>query len=276
MLKELNIMNKLIGVDLDGTLLNSKNEISSYSKKIIDRTLDQGHKVAIITGRDYYSSIHIAKELFSGINGGLLASSNGAHVYDLKSNETIINHIIKKEVVKDIIRFSRNLGLTYFIYKDNKVLVDTIETYDIDYIHTKNKIDIVLVDNLEEHITEDLNKVVISGKPDKIRENIEKIKGRFSNEINPICSMPQFIDCIPAGINKGVCINELGKYYNIDRKYIVSFGDGINDIEMLEASGIAVSMGNAVDSVKKISDYVGPSNHEDGVAKFIENYVLID
>lgn len=269
-------MKKLIGVDLDGTLLNSKNEISNYSKEVIYKALDQGNKVALITGRDYYSSIHIAKELFSRTDGGLLASSNGANVYDLKSSKTVINHLIKKEIVKDIISFSRNLGLTYFIYKDNKVLVDKIETYDIDYIHTKNKIDIVVVDNLEDEVNEGLNKVVISGKPDKIRENIEKIKGRFSNEINPVHSMPQFIDCIPAGINKGICINELGKYYNIDRKDIVSFGDGINDIEMLEASGIAVSMGNAVDSVKKISDYVGLSNHEDGVAKFIENYVLID
>ena len=269
-------MNKLIGVDLDGTLLNSKNEISSYSKKIIDRALDQRHKVAIITGRDYYSSIHIAKELFSGINGGLLASSNGAHVYDLKSNEIIINHIIKKEVVKDIINFSRNLGLTYFIYKDNKVLVDTIETYDIDYIHTKNKIDIVVVDNLEEHINEDLNKVVISGEPDKIRDNIDKIKDRYSNEINPVCSMPQFIDCMPVGINKGVCIKEIGDYYNIDRENIVSFGDGINDIEMLKASGISVSMGNAVYNAKAISDYVGLSNNDEGVAKFIQKYILKD
>lgn len=269
-------MKKLIGVDLDGTLLNSKSEISNYSKEIMDRALEQGHKVAIITGRDYYSSIHIAKELFSGTNGGLLASSNGAHVYDLKSKKTIINHLIKKEVVKDIIGFSRNLGLTYFIYKNNKVLVDKKETYDIDYIHTKNKIDIVVVENLEDHINEGLNKVVISGKPDKIRENIGKIKGRFSNKINPVCSMPQFIDCMPIGINKGVCINELGKYYNIDRKDIVSFGDGINDFEMLIASGISVSMGNGVDGLKKISDYICLSNDDDGVAKFIEKYLLND
>lgn len=269
-------MNKLIGVDLDGTLLNSKNEISDYSKEVIYKALEQGHKVAIITGRDYYSSIHIAKELFAGINGGILASSNGAHVYDLKSNKTIINHLIKREVAKNIISFSRSLGLTYFIYKDNKVLVDNIETYDIDYIHTKNKIDIVVVDKLEDYINEGLNKVVISGKADKIIENIGKIKDRFSNEINPVCSMPQFIDCMPVDINKGICINELGEYYNIDRKDIVSFGDGINDIEMLEASGIAISMGNAVDSVKKISDYVGLSNDDDGVAKFIEKYLLND
>lgn len=267
-------MNKLIGVDLDGTLLNSKNEISDYSKEVIYKALEQGHKVAIITGRDYYSSIHIAKELFAGINGGILASSNGANVYDLKSKKTIINHLIKKEVVKDIIGFSRNLGLTYFIYKDNKVLVDKKETYYIDYIHKKNKIDIVVVENLEEHINEGLNKVVISGKPDKIKENFCKIKDRYSNEINPVCSMPQFIDCMPVGINKGICINELGEYYNIDRKDIVSFGDGINDIEMLEASGIAISMGNAVDSVKRIADYISLSNDDDGVAKFIEKYIL--
>lgn len=118
--------------------------------------------------------------------------------------------------------------------------------------------------------------MVISGKPDKIRENIGKIKGRFSNKINPVCSMPQFIDCMPIGINKGVCINELGKYYNIDRKDIVSFGDGINDFEMLIASGISVSMGNGVDGLKKISDYICLSNDDDGVAKFIEKYLLND
>lgn len=269
-------MRKLIGVDLDGTLLNSKNEISDYSKEIIGKALNQGHKLAIITGRDYYSSIHIAEELFRGKNKGILASSNGAHVFDLESNKTIINHLIRKEIVMDLLSFVRSLGLSYFIYSDNKVLVDMIDTYGIDYIHIKNKIDIAVVDNLEDYIGEGLSKVVISGKPEKIKENFWKIKERYEKEINPVNSMPQFIDCMPVGINKGISIREIGNHYGIDRKDIVSFGDGINDIEMLKASGFSVSMGNAVHDAKAISDYVGLSNNDDGVAEFIEKHILKD
>lgn len=267
-------MSKLIGIDLDGTLLNSKNEVSNYSKEIIDKALGQGHKVAIITGRDYYSSIHIAEELFKGRNKGILASSNGAHVFDFKSNKTIINHLIRKEIVLDLISFVRKLGLSYFIYNDNKVLIDVIDTYDIDYIHIKNKIEIVLVDNLEKYVCDGLSKMVISGKPEKIKENFVKIKDRYKNEITPVRSMPQFIDCMPVGINKGVCITEIGNYYGINRKDIVSFGDGINDIEMLKASGFSVSMRNAANDAKVVSDYVGLSNNDDGVAKFIEKYIF--
>ena len=77
-----------------------------------------------------------------------------------------------------------------------------------------------------------------------------------------------------AGVNKGKAMIELGKLLGISREEIMAFGDGNNDLKMLKEVGTGVAMENAISSVKEAADYVTLSNDEEGVAKFIEKYVL--
>ena len=77
-----------------------------------------------------------------------------------------------------------------------------------------------------------------------------------------------------AGVNKGKAMIELGKLLGIPREEIMAFGDGNNDLKMLKEVGTGVAMVNAIPSVKEAADYVTLSNDEEGVAKFIEKYVL--
>ena len=77
-----------------------------------------------------------------------------------------------------------------------------------------------------------------------------------------------------AGVNKGKAMIELGKLLGISREEIMAFGDGNNDLKMLKEVGTGVAMENAIPSVKEAVDYVTLSNDEEGVAKFIEKYVL--
>ena len=77
-----------------------------------------------------------------------------------------------------------------------------------------------------------------------------------------------------AGVNKGKAMIELGKLLGIPREEIMAFGDGNNDLKMLKEVGTGVAMENAIPPVKGAADYVTLSNDEEGVAKFIEKYVL--
>lgn len=77
-----------------------------------------------------------------------------------------------------------------------------------------------------------------------------------------------------AGVNKGKAMIELGKVLGIPREEIMAFGDGNNDLKMLKEVGTGVAMENAIPSLKEAADYVALSNDEEGVAKFIEKYVL--
>lgn len=261
-------------MDLDGTLLNSNNEISKQTKKVIYEVMNKGHKMAIITGRDYYSSIHVARELFKGSTSGILSSSNGAHVFDLCSNKVIYEHKINSDVLKDLMDFSKSIGIDYMLYKDNKIMVEKIDTYDVDLIHQKNKIEVLLVKDLKDWVGDGLNKIILSANPEKIKGNYEKIKEKYNKIINPVRSMPQFIDCIPYGINKGVSMGEIGRYYGIGMEDTISFGDGDNDIEMIVKAGCGVSMKNGSLNLKKMADFICLTNDNDGIADFLENYVI--
>ena len=86
--------------------------------------------------------------------------------------------------------------------------------------------------------------------------------------------MPQFLDCMPPGINKGRSIIEIADYYGIDHKDTYAFGDEINDIEMIKMAGVGVAMGNANTYIKEIADKIALSNDEDGIAHFVRENIL--
>jgi len=82
------------------------------------------------------------------------------------------------------------------------------------------------------------------------------------------------IDVTHAEATKMHGILEVAKLLNIDTKEIIGVGDGYNDFPLLMACGLKVAMGNAVDDLKAIADYVAPTVDEDGLADVIEKYVL--
>ena len=79
---------------------------------------------------------------------------------------------------------------------------------------------------------------------------------------------------MPKGIGKGESLLEIAKYYDIPIEDTIAFGDEENDLTMIEAAGIGVAMGNAIDLVKEAADYITLSNDEDGIADYLEKFVL--
>ena len=269
-----NMTKKLIAVDLDGTLLTSTNTISKKSKETIEKVLDFGHKVVIITGRDFYGSIKVARELFNRHYGGLVASSNGALVFDLAKNQPIINHTIPREVVKEMIAYGKSLGLDYLIYHDNKILAEKDDAYDLDFLSKKNKLEVEIIEDLADKLDFDLNKLLFSAKPSLIEKVKSDFEEKFKGKVNPIHSMPQFLDCMPAGIHKGRSLLEIADFYGIDHKDTLAFGDEINDETMIEMAGTGIAMANASDYVKNLADDICPTNDDDGIALYLEENIL--
>lgn len=269
-----NMTKKLIAVDLDGTLLTSTNTISEKSKESIEKVLDAGHKVVIITGRDFYGSIKVARELFDRHEGGLVASSNGALVFDLAKDKPIINHTIPREVVKEMIAYGKSLGLDYLIYHDNKILAEKDDAYDLDFLSKKNKLEVEIIEDLADKLDFDLNKLLFSAQPSLIEKVKSDFEEKFKGKVNPIHSMPQFLDCMPAGIHKGRILLEIADFYGIDHKDTLAFGDEINDENMIEMAGIGIAMANASDYIKNLADDICPTNDDDGIAIYLEENIL--
>ena len=264
-------MKKLIAVDLDGTLLDNKADISKAHKDILTRAMKAGHKVAIITGRHFYGSSDVAKELDFDKYGGILSSSNGANVYDFGKKENIINHDISPKLAREMIDFGTSLGFDFMIYEDGKIMAEKKDAYSMDFILAKNKVELFVDENLRENIDFGLNKIVFAADPEVMDKNFETFRDKFSDSINSIHSMPQFIDAMPKGIHKGKSLLEIADYFGIKREDTIAFGDEMNDDTMIEAAGTGVAMANANPEIKKIADEICPSNQDDGIAIFLEN-----
>lgn len=143
---------RVIATDLDGTLLNSNHELSTENKKSLLKAMELGHKVVIVTGRDNYAAMDIAKKLKFKEFGGLISSSNGAIVYDCKKENFIINHFIDKTLINPIIDYGKSLGFDLVIYHDGKILVEKKDVCAIEYLRTKNKMPVIVNPNLKSDI----------------------------------------------------------------------------------------------------------------------------
>ena len=79
---------------------------------------------------------------------------------------------------------------------------------------------------------------------------------------------------MPKGLSKGNSLLEIAEYYNMEQKDIIAFGDQMNDKTMIEIAGVGIAMANAIEAIKEIADYITLSNDEDGVANYLEKFVL--
>ena len=115
-----------------------------------------------------------------------------------------------------------------------------------------------------------------------INNNIDNIYNYLKNNINDVKIYimadsynpnRRWIEINGLNINKFEALKKIALKENIEIKDIISFGDSINDIEMIENAGVSVAMGNAIDELKKEADYVTTSHNEDGIIKFLEEYL---
>lgn len=267
---------KLVAIDMDGTLLNSENEISERTRLAIENARKQGTHIVIATGRILKSALHYAESL--GLRNPLIAC-NGAIVVDEFQKVIYEKHIEKKNVI-EIINLAQSEGVYFHFYDQSSFYSDKrveevlkfynegSKTMDIGlniFKDTKEIIDMKDL-NVYKFIFIDNNK----DKLDKLRERISKIEN-----INTSSSWINNIEAMGHNVSKGEALRELCKILKVEPKEVIAIGDSENDLSMLKFSGLGVAMGNGDNIVKEKSNYITDSNNEDGVAKVIEKFILV-
>lgn len=270
---------KMIGLDLDGTVLTTKKQLTPYTQKILKKTLDAGIIVLPATGRPISA---ISRELLAipGIRYAL--TSNGARVLDLETGRVLVENMLSQEKVEQLLTllFDYDAVLEMFIdgrsYVRAKEFANVYDYYEnpsmAEYmINTRNPVDDLFATLKEKGKGVDKVHCIFKHVEDK-KEAAERLK-----KVSGIVAASSFgpnIEINKEGTDKGVGLLRLGELLGIQREEIMAFGDGMNDYEMLKAVGFSVAMENGHPKVKEIADYITVSNDEDGVAKAIEKLVL--
>lgn len=273
---------KMIGLDLDGTLLNSEKRISEYTRSVLNHAIEKGVIVLPSTGRP---ATGLPKEIidFPGIRYAV--TSNGARVVDLKENgKSVYECGVPVEKVKGVMKIlSKYDTMREVYYKGHGYAagekIDEVERYMSnpvmkEYILATR----IRVDDLDAYVEEHMKSVdkvhILFADPEKEKMKAAREIEEMYPELNVTSALDNNLEINEAGANKGLALIELGRLLGIEREEIMACGDGLNDRAMIEEVGFGVAMENAMEEVKKVADYITVSNDEDGVAKAIEKFVL--
>lgn len=271
---------KLIGFDLDGTLLTSDKRLSERTRHAMESAISQGVVMVPATGRPLSG---VPKELleFPGIR--YVVTANGARVLDIVEESTMTEELLPREKCGQILSIFEKYDTFREIYyngtgyADRKKL-DHVERYQDDpamqkYLRATRK----PVDSVRKMFDGDdrgMDKIQalfarMDEKEQAIAEIIETVK-----DVEVTGALSNNIEVNACGIHKGNALLRLGELLGIKKEEIMAFGDGKNDCKMLETVGVGVAMANSVPEVLEAADMVTASNDDDGVAKVIEQYVL--
>lgn len=270
---------KLIAFDLDGTLLNTDKKVTEYTKKVLKKAAEKGIEIVPATGRPLTA---VPGELYHLPGVRYAITSNGARVIEAESKKTLQAELLPYEKAKVIMGIFREYDVMRDIFYDGQGYIEGGKMTQIErYVMTPAMIEYVrkeriAVDDIERMFVKerrDLDKVqAIFANPDERKEAWERLKALEGIEASG--AFTNNIEVNAAGVHKGVALIYLGERLGIKLEEMLAFGDGSNDIKMLETAGTGVAMENAAEIVKEAADAIALSNDEDGVAQYIEKYVL--
>lgn len=261
---------KLVAVDMDGTLLNEKLEISARTKEAIVRAKEQNVQVTLATGRMYQSVLPFAKELELAIP---LITYNGALVKDSATGKVYYHEPVPLKYAQEIIGLVKDKNASLNLYVDDTLYVKELNARTELYVSIA-KVEAHPVGDLAQFLQAPPTKMLLIGEPEELAQIGEEIKERLDGKVEVTSSNPRFLEIISHQVTKGQALKALADKMGIRREEVVAFGDSYNDLSMIEYAGLGVAMGNAPQAIKDKADLLALSNKEDGVADVIERIVL--
>ncbi|WP_378954039.1 Cof-type HAD-IIB family hydrolase [Pelosinus sp. sgz500959] len=283
---------RLIVTDMDGTLLNSKREISAENVAALLAAQDKGVEIAIATGRNYGNALALCEGV--GLRPHII-SNHGAFVYT-KDGEKILGVGVDKKDIRYALTWLCKNNYFYTISTDTHSFIplgsETILSNE--FKTAKNLIPQVTeeraqhaikylcqpraggtrVTGMEDILGRDLtfgSIVSITFDQDKLEAGREYFKNYQG--LSMTVAGNDIFEMIHTSVSKGNALEDLTRYLDIPMSDVMAIGDNYNDISMLKKVGISVAIGNAEEDVKEICKYVSISNDLNGVA-YIINQML--
>lgn len=269
-------MNKiqLIGIDLDGTLLNRKKEVDAYTARILKRCIREGIQVYFVSGRPYPFVKQIARKVDPHIQ--IIAANGGYLEMNGYEEENVIEEHVLYEIIDKIAKYQSKA------FFKSKQIIYTHESYDQRFMY----------DHMNSQLDEDLKAASIcelSWNQLKARvkgilkiliyeEDCERLKA-LQQEIQDVCSVEIVnfcdinIDITAHNITKGYAMCSVMETYGITSQQVMAIGDSDNDLPMLEVAGVKVAMKNAQENIKEYCDFITDDNDHDGVGKAISKFL---
>jgi Cof subfamily protein (haloacid dehalogenase superfamily) len=263
---------KLIALDIDGTIMNSKFQISERMKETIFKAINSGIYVVLATGRMYSATVPIAAGL--GIKTPLITYQGSMIREYYNSDEVLLHYTVDSDLSRLILQELRKFDLQVNVYLDDELFVED-ETHILREYAARRHIVYHKVDSFEKIIDFSPTKILAINKtPEETMEIRNYLRKKFLTRLNITNSTPLYCEIVNNQASKGNSILYLADKWGFKQSEIMVIGDQDNDKDMLDIAGVAVAMGNGPDSLKESADFVTDTVDNDGAALAIEKFAL--
>lgn len=266
-------MIRLIATDLDDTLLNAASALTGRTLRALNAAMALGCGVTLSSGRMLEATLPLARQI--GINAPMLLF-NGAMIYDHVADRTLFAPRIPYETALAIVRMAEREGFYIQLYPGKGYYCSEV----ID--HTRAYARQIHVDAIPTHMPmaewlarnpADMQKMLIIDTPEGADRIQALLAEAFPHGACFLKSKPHYLEIAPEGVNKGQSLRFLAEHLGLTPDEVMAFGDGQNDVPMIEYAGHGYAMANACPQALACAARVAPPNTQDGVAQVVERYI---
>ncbi len=266
-------MKKVLVLDIDGTLTNSKKEITEATKQAIWDIMEAGHKVVLASGRPTPGMRRYEKELELHERGGYLLSFNGARVVECTTNQVVSQKLLPLSIVPELYEYAKAHGMGLITYEGDTV----ISAFEPDeYVELEARINglpIRVVDDFVSFVNYDINKCLMTAPGEQAAVYEKELQAKYGDTLSIYRSEPFFVEIMPPNVDKAASLDQMLPAIGMNQENTICCGDGFNDISMIRYAKVGVAMGNAQPAVKEAADYITATNDEDGLVEVIEKFI---
>jgi Cof subfamily protein (haloacid dehalogenase superfamily) len=271
-----NAQYRLIVLDVDGTLVDRERRVSPDTLRALAAAQARGIRVTLATGRMYASARPYAERIKADAP---LILYNGARVQDPAAGSILYSAQLPRHQAARGLRLAQQFDVHVNLYLGETICIERVSEVSRESARKDGVAQVPVGDLVRflEGQPDDPVKILLIGPDERLDAVAAAYRaGGFGAEDLPhlVRSEATYLEIQPRGVTKGAGLVRVCKLLGIPPSAAIAFGDNLNDLEMIQAAGLGVAMGNAHADLKRAARMVAPSNDEDGVAAVLWTHVL--
>jgi Cof subfamily protein (haloacid dehalogenase superfamily) len=260
---------KLLLFDLDGTLLTEDRQVSERNRRMLGALMSSGLRVGLATGRPLLSAEPYARAIAA--NGPMILF-NGARVWDPLARKYVFSENLSRAEALRALEMASGLPDTHLnLYVDDQILIAKRTPLSIES-EEKDGVPHTIVGDLHAWLsarTLDPIKLMLIAEPGVLEPFAERFRQTSDGSTNLIRSERTYLEFTRKGVSKGAALAGVLGHYGLGGSEVIAFGDGLNDIELLQACGLGVAMENAHPGLKKVASRVIGHHSTPAISEFL-------
>lgn len=262
---------------MDGTTLDDSHRVPKKNIEALEKAIQSGHEVVIITGRTTSSAAYLLKtHHLDEIGCRYVIAYNGGQILDCRTHQVLFMKTLPLDYVKELMIRARKEGVYLQTYADEVVLTERDDENLAQYLKKTSMEARVVPDIMEELSEEPCKMLAIHLHDHSVLDRFcESVRDWAEDKVDLYYSDALYLEIMPKGICKGSALRLFCEKFGIPIENAIAVGDEENDISMIRAAGVGCAVANAQDKVKAVADYVTKNdNNHSAVAEVVDKFIL--